>query len=100
MLSNPERRALYDRFGHEGLRNRGFVPSFDLGDISDLFAAFFGDDLFAARGRRSRRGADVGAEVTIELVEAASGVDAADLARGRRHVRRVRRKRRRAGSSP
>ncbi len=75
VLSNPERRALYDRFGHEGLRNRGFVPSFDLGDISDLFAAFFGDDLFAARGRRSRRGADVGAEVTIELVEAASGVE-------------------------
>ena len=75
VLSNAERRALYDRFGHEGLRNRGFVPSFDFGDISDLFAAFFGDDLFAARGRRSRRGADVGAEVTIELVEAATGID-------------------------
>jgi molecular chaperone DnaJ len=76
VLSNHERRSLYDRFGHDGLRRGGFVPTaFDFGDISDLFAAFFGDDLFGARGRRSRRGADVGAEVEIELGEAATGVD-------------------------
>jgi molecular chaperone DnaJ len=76
VLSNHERRSLYDRFGHDGLRRGGFVPTaFDLGDISDLFAAFFGDDLFGARGRRSRRGADVGAEVEVELAQAATGVD-------------------------
>ena len=40
VLSSTERRELYDRFGHEGLRSRGFAPTFDLGSLSDLFAAF------------------------------------------------------------
>ena len=74
VLSSTERRELYDRYGFEGLQSGGFVPTaFDLGNISDLFAAFFGDDLFAARGR-GRRGADVGAEASIDLAEAARGV--------------------------
>ncbi len=75
VLSNVERRELYDRYGHEGLASGGFVPgSFDLGNLSDLFSAFFGDDLLGAGARRTRRGADVGAEVAIELVDAAQGV--------------------------
>lgn len=74
VLSSSERRQLYDRYGHEGLRSGGFVPTaFDLGSLSDLFSAFFGDDLFAAAGGR-RRGADVGAEVAIDLAESATGV--------------------------
>ncbi len=73
VLSNSERRQLYDRFGHEGLRRGGWAPSFDFGNITDLFSAFFGDDLLGGRVRRTR-GADVLAEVEIELVEAASGV--------------------------
>jgi molecular chaperone DnaJ len=74
VLSSSERRELYDRYGFEGLQSGGFVPTaFDLGSLSDLFSAFFGDDLFAS-GRRTRRGADVGAEVSIELAEAAQGV--------------------------
>jgi molecular chaperone DnaJ len=74
VLSSAERRELYDRYGFEGLRSGGFVPTaFDLGSLSDLFSAFFGDDLFAASGR-GRRGADVGAEVSIDLAEAAQGV--------------------------
>ncbi len=74
VLSKPETRQLYDRYGHAGLRRGGFEPRFDFGDLSDLFSAFFGDDLFGAatRGRR-RRGADVAAEVEIELVDAARG---------------------------
>jgi molecular chaperone DnaJ len=75
VLSKTETRELYDRYGHAGLRGGGFTPtSFDLGSLSDLFAAFFGDDLFgvSARPRRSR-GADVAAQIEIELVEAASG---------------------------
>jgi molecular chaperone DnaJ len=74
VLSNSERREIYDRFGHEGLRRGGYAPTFDLGNLSDLFSAFFGDDLFGVGGRSSRRGADVAAEVAIELVEAATGV--------------------------
>src|SRR5213593_3282299 len=59
VLSNSERRELYDRYGHAGLRSGGFQPSaFDFGSLSDLFSAFFGDDLFGVggRGRRSRGG--------------------------------------------
>jgi len=74
VLSDPERREIYDRYGHEGLRSGGFVPtSFDLGSLSDLFAAFFGDDLLSAGTRRARRGADIAAEVEIDLEEAAQG---------------------------
>jgi molecular chaperone DnaJ len=75
VLSNSERRELYDRFGHAGLRSGGFQPStFDLGDLSSLFSAFFGDDLFGVTGRTARRrGADIAAAVEIELVEAATG---------------------------
>ena len=41
VLSDPERRATYDRFGHAGLRRGGFEPSFgDFGSIADVFAAF------------------------------------------------------------
>ena len=74
-LSNAETRQLYDRFGHAGLKRGGFTPtSFDLGNLSDLFAAFFGDDLFGGSGRRrAPRGGDVGLAVEIELTEAATG---------------------------
>ena len=74
VLSSAERRELYDRFGHAGLRSRGFEPSFDLGSLRDLFSAFFGDDIFGAEGRGARRGADLAADVEIDLVDAAHGV--------------------------
>jgi molecular chaperone DnaJ len=74
VLSKSETRELYDRFGHAGLRSGGFEPSHvDFGSLSDLFAAFFGDDLFGVTGRRSRRGGDVVAEVAIDLIDAAQG---------------------------
>jgi molecular chaperone DnaJ len=75
VLSKSETRQLYDRYGHAGLRSGGFTPGqFDFGSLSDLFAAFFGDDLFGTASRRGR-GADVAAEVEIELVEAARGTN-------------------------
>jgi molecular chaperone DnaJ len=77
VLSKPEARQLYDRFGHAGLRSGGFQPSsVDLGSLSDLFSAFFGDDLFGSGGRtgaRRGRGDDLLAEVEIDLVAAAHG---------------------------
>jgi molecular chaperone DnaJ len=75
VLSKSETRELYDRYGHAGLRSGGFTPGqFDFGNLSDLFSAFFGDDLFGVGGRSRRgRGADVVAEVEIELVDAAQG---------------------------
>src|SRR5213592_3451689 len=75
VLSKRETRELYDRFGHAGLRGGGFTPTqFDFGSLNDLFAAFFGDDLFGVGARATRsRGADLGVRVEIELVEAAGG---------------------------
>src|SRR5213592_2523873 len=76
VLSKSETRELYDRYGHPGLRSGGFTPGhFDLGNLADIFSAFFGDDLFVGggRSRQRSRGADVAAEVEVELVEAAKG---------------------------
>ena len=76
VLSNSETRALYDRYGHAGLRSGGFTPTnFDMSGLSDLFSAFFGDDVFGGSSRR--RGADVGATIEIELVDAARGTTVA-----------------------
>jgi molecular chaperone DnaJ len=80
VLSNPERRATYDRFGHAGLQRGGFRPTFtDFGSIADVFAAFFGDDPFGTSSttvRRSPRGGDVQAVVDIDLEDAFTGVSA------------------------
>src|SRR5919206_3217277 len=71
VLSNAETRQLYDRYGHAGLRSGGFTPRhFDLGDIGDLFSAFFGDDLFGGGMRGAARGGDLAAEIAIELAHA------------------------------
>ncbi len=52
ILSDPERRATYDRYGHEGLRSGGYAPNFDgFGSIGDLFNAFFGGGGRAGRRR-------------------------------------------------
>jgi molecular chaperone DnaJ len=76
VLSKSETRQLYDRFGHAGLRSGGFRPTpFDFGSLADIFSAFFGDDVFGvATGSRRARGADIAAEVAIELEDAATGV--------------------------
>jgi molecular chaperone DnaJ len=73
VLSKAETRELYDRYGHAGLRSGGFQPGhFDFGSLSDLFSAFFGDELLGGRGGRTR-GPDLAATVEIELLEAARG---------------------------
>ncbi|HEY8646746.1 MAG TPA: molecular chaperone DnaJ [Gaiellaceae bacterium] len=76
VLSSTERRALYDRYGHAGLRSGGFAPTqFDMGNLGDIFASFFGDGIFgtAMGGNAHQRGADLGAEIEIDLVEASRG---------------------------
>jgi molecular chaperone DnaJ len=72
VLSDAERRQLYDQYGHDGLRSGGYQPHFeDFGSFGDLFASFFGG--FGGHAG-PRQGADVGAQVTIDLAEAATGV--------------------------
>lgn len=87
VLSDPERRRTYDRFGHAGLRGGGFQPSeFDLGNLSDVFAAFFGEGLFGGdSGQRPTRGADLAVATQITLAEAQSGVSVTVEARVAKH---------------
>jgi molecular chaperone DnaJ len=74
VLSKSETRELYDRLGHAGLRSGGYRPTtFDFGNLADIFAAFFGDDLISQAMRGRARGADIAADVTIELADAATG---------------------------
>jgi len=85
VLSDRERRATYDRYGHEGLRSGGYAPNFDsFGSVADIFDAFFGGsgafgDLFgggrAARRGGSVQGGDIAAGVEIELTDAARGTN-------------------------
>src|SRR3989475_12611984 len=73
ILSDDDRRATYDRYGHEGLRSGGYAPNFDgLGSIGDLFDAFFGGGGFGARSG-PMPGGDVAVAVEIDLGGAAHG---------------------------
>jgi len=76
VLSDPEKRAAYDRFGHsgaEGFFGRGF-EGFDFGGFGDIFDAFFGGAATATR-QAPKRGADLRYVVTISLEEAAFGCE-------------------------
>jgi molecular chaperone DnaJ len=75
ILSDPERRSTYDRFGHEGLRSGGYAPNFDaFSSINDLFNAFFGGGL-GGRPAGPVQGGDVAVRTDIDLVEAARGIE-------------------------
>ena len=77
VLSDPEKRQRYDRFGHEGLRGAGMHDFSSMG-FGDIFSMF--EDIFGGRGmpggRRGRhRGYDLETEVMLSLEEVAIGVD-------------------------
>jgi molecular chaperone DnaJ len=75
VLSDAERRAAYDRYGHAGLEGMPIDFNFDF-PFSDLFSEFFG---FGMGNRRQahtpRRGADLRYDVTLEFEEAVFGLD-------------------------
>jgi molecular chaperone DnaJ len=78
VLSDPDRRATYDRYGHEGLRSGGYAPNFDaFGSVSDIFEAFFGGAFGGAFGGSRAGGAiqggDVAVNAEIDLAQSASG---------------------------
>jgi molecular chaperone DnaJ len=86
VLSDPDKRSRYDRFGHEGVSANGFT-GFDpsaFGDFADILGDLFGfgfGDIFGARrgGGRSgpRRGRDLQYTLGLTLEEAAVGVERA-----------------------
>jgi molecular chaperone DnaJ len=81
VLSDPDRRATYDRYGHEGLRSGGYAPNFEgFSSVADIFDTFFGGsspfgDIFgtAVRTGGAVQGGDIAQAVEIELADAAQG---------------------------
>src|SRR5579871_3681025 len=79
VLSDSERRATYDRYGHEGLRSGGYAPNFDaFGSVADIFEAFFGGGGFGGAFGGGRpggpvHGGDVAVSADIDLAQAARG---------------------------
>jgi molecular chaperone DnaJ len=83
VLSDSDRRATYDRYGHEGLRQGGYAPNFEgFGSVADIFEAFFGgggfgggafgSGMFGGGGAGGAiQGGDVAVGAEITLVEAA-----------------------------
>jgi molecular chaperone DnaJ len=74
ILSDPDRRATYDRYGHEGLRSGGYAPNFDgFGSIGDLFNTFFGSASPFGSSSGSALGGDIAVAVEMTLLEASTG---------------------------
>jgi molecular chaperone DnaJ len=82
VLSDSERRATYDRYGHDGLRSGGYAPNFEgFGSVADIFDAFFGGgggspfgDIFGGgRSGGTIQGGDVAATAEITLAQAQAG---------------------------
>jgi molecular chaperone DnaJ len=85
VLSDPQKRSIYDRYGHAGLADRPISPDFSstvFEEFQDIFGfgELFGfEDLFGGGSRRSRRpraqrGADLRYDLTLSFDQAASGV--------------------------
>ena len=82
VLSDQEKRQIYDTYGHAGLSNAGGGVDFNgtvFQDFHDIFGDFFGfEDLFGSGGRRGRnraqRGSDLRYDMTLTFEEAAAGV--------------------------
>lgn len=88
ILSDPQKRARYDRYGYEGLDSNGFggfgngFADFGFGGLGDIFESFFSGSGFASgqssgTGRRKgpRKGSDLRYSVEISFEEAAFGVE-------------------------
>ncbi len=77
VLSTPDKRAAYDRFGHAGVQGATGAPGAGFPDIGDIFEEFFGGGFGFRRGpqRGPIRGADLRFNLTIEFDEAVLGAE-------------------------
>lgn len=86
LLSEPEKREAYDRFGSTNGRGPGgggsgfnwsTTEGFDFGDLSDLFGGMFGGGRFGggARPTPAQRGNDVEVQVNLSFEDALNGVE-------------------------
>lgn len=96
VLSNAEKRQVYDNYGHEGLKGGGYQPSWDFAegfpDLGDIFASFFGAGMGGQRRRGGpQQGNDLRMDLQLEFNEAVFGtkkeiafthLETCDLCRG------------------
>jgi molecular chaperone DnaJ len=82
VLSDDEKRAAYNRFGHAGVKGTGGVPDWTTMDFSDIFGDIlegFGIGGFGRSSRRSRtmprRGADLQVKLELSFDEAIFGIE-------------------------
>lgn len=77
ILSDPEKRMRYDRFGHAGLSGSAGhdFAHMDVSDIFSMFEDIFGGSVFGGRRGRRARGADLQAQVSISFKEVAEGCE-------------------------
>ncbi|MCX6273082.1 MAG: molecular chaperone DnaJ [Bacteroidetes bacterium] len=84
ILSNPDKRARYDQFGHAGIGgagNQGYGGGMSMEDIFSQFGDIFGGDFFGFGGgrrqssRRVNKGSNLRVKVKMTLEEIATGVE-------------------------
>src|SRR5437763_12928368 len=73
ILSDPQKRDLYDRYGHAGLNGMP-MPNFNQDSIFEAFGDLFGDLFGGGRRRGPQAGNDLGLGIEIDLLEAYRGV--------------------------
>ena len=78
VLSDPEKRKVYDQFGHAGIDGQGFGghggAGFDI-DLEDLFGSFFGGFGGSRKRGGPQRGANLKYRMNLDFMEAAFGVE-------------------------
>ncbi len=79
VLSDSEKRQVYDRYGAEGLNGMGGMPDFNTIDFSDILGDLFGFGFGGGGSRRSRnaprRGTDLSMTINLTFEEAVFGVE-------------------------
>jgi molecular chaperone DnaJ len=78
VLSDPQKRAAYDRYGHAGVSGAGSsgFEGFTNADVGDIFGDFFGEMFNMGGGRRNgrgQRGRDIRYDLQLEFEEAVFG---------------------------
>ena len=78
VLSDPQKKANYDQFGHAGMDGAfgggGFGGFSDFGDINDIFGSFFGGGSTRRQSNGPRKGNDRFMQMRIDFMEAINGI--------------------------